>query len=132
MIEEPQINKRIIEKKFHYLIFIFWQCTPKQILIKVLTAMIIMHPYRNILLYGIESFICSLCLNNEIIIEIKLILFHLGYMMDRANKKNRLILTQSHIYCFQLFRSWLQIHMLIVMAFVFFNMDLYQKPSLIL
>jgi hypothetical protein len=28
----------------------------------------------NILLYGIESFICSLCLNNEIIIEIKLIL----------------------------------------------------------
>ena len=54
--------------------FIFWQCTPKQILIKVLTAMIIMPPYRNILLYGIESFICSLCLNNEIIIEIKLIL----------------------------------------------------------
>jgi hypothetical protein len=42
----------------------------------VLTAMIIMPPYRNILLYGIESFIhvCSLCLNNEIIIEIKLIL----------------------------------------------------------
>jgi hypothetical protein len=37
--------------------FIFWQCTPKQILIKVLTAMIIMPPYRNILLYGIESFI---------------------------------------------------------------------------
>ena len=54
--------------------FIFWQCTPKQILIKVLTAMNIMPPYRNILLYGIESFICSLCLNNEIIIEIKLIL----------------------------------------------------------
>ena len=36
--------------------------------------MIIMPPYLNILLYGIESFICSLCLNNEIIIEIKLIL----------------------------------------------------------
>ena len=35
--------------------------------------------------------------------------------------KNRLILTQSHIYCFKLFRSWLQIHMLIVMAFVFFT-----------
>jgi hypothetical protein len=33
-----------------------------------------MPPYRNILLYGIESFICSLYLNNEIIIEIKLIL----------------------------------------------------------
>jgi hypothetical protein len=39
--------------------FIFWQCTPKQILIKVLTAMIIMPPYQNILLYGIESFICT-------------------------------------------------------------------------
>jgi hypothetical protein len=42
--------------------------------LKVLTAMTIMPPYRNILLYGIESFICSLCLNNEIIIEIKLTL----------------------------------------------------------
>jgi hypothetical protein len=42
----------------------------KQILIKVLTAMTIMPPYGNILLYGIESFICSLCLNNEIIIQI--------------------------------------------------------------
>jgi hypothetical protein len=29
--------------------FIFWQYTPKQILIKVLTAMITMPPYRNIL-----------------------------------------------------------------------------------
>jgi hypothetical protein len=48
-------------------------------------------------------------------------LSHLGYMMDRANKKNQLILTQSHIYCFKLLRSWLQIHMLIVMAFVFFT-----------
>ena len=39
----------------------------------------------------------------------------------QSQHKNRLILTQLHIYCFQLFRSWLQIHMLIVMAFVFFT-----------
>jgi hypothetical protein len=52
-------------------------CTTKQILIKVLTAMTIMPPYGNILLYGIESFICSLCLNNEIIIEIKSLMIKL-------------------------------------------------------
>jgi hypothetical protein len=31
----------------------------------------------------------------------------------QSQQKNQLILTQSHIYCFQLFRRWLQIHMLI-------------------
>jgi hypothetical protein len=36
-------------------------------------------------------------------------------------KKKWLILTQSQIYCFKLFRNWLQIHMFIVMAFVFFT-----------
>jgi len=45
---------------------------------------------------------------------------HVGY--DGQSQKNRLILTQSHIYCFKLFRSWLQIHMLIVMAFAFFTL----------
>ena len=72
--------------------FIFWQCTPKQILIKVLTAMIIMSPYQNILLYGIESFICSLCLNNEIIIEIKLIL-----LLKKVKKTNAItIIIQAY------------------------------------
>jgi hypothetical protein len=45
--------------------------------------MTIMPPYRNILLYGIESFICSLCLNNEIVIEIKLIL-----LLKKVRKTN--------------------------------------------
>ena len=81
--------------------FICWQCTPKQILIKVLTAMIIMPPYRNILLYGIESFICSLCLNNEIIIEIKLIL-----LLKKVKKTNAI--TISIWICSQLLNNWKQ------------------------
>jgi hypothetical protein len=81
--------------------FIFWQFTPKQILIKVLTAMIIMPPYRNIPLYGIESFICSLCLNNEIIIEIKLIL-----LLKKVKKTNAI--TISIWICSQFLNNWKQ------------------------
>ena len=61
-------------------------------------------PYRNILLYGIESFICSLCLNNEIIIEIKLILLLKKSEENKCHYNNYI----SIWICSQLLNNWKQ------------------------